>query len=65
MEEIRCRKCRRLLMKVVNIDTFANCGIYIKCPKCHCEQHFGSVQETEEEKALGKKTQEEHDRLLG
>jgi len=52
MEEIRCKKCRRLLMKVVN--DLASCGIYIKCPKCHYHQHFGSVSEIEEEKNLGR-----------
>jgi phage FluMu protein Com len=51
MEEVRCKKCRRLLMKAVN---FASCGIYIKCPKCHYYQHFGAVSETEEENNLGK-----------
>ena len=61
MEEVRCKKCRRLLMKVVN--DFAGCGIYIKCPKCHSYQHFGSVSEPEEEKNLAKKTQEEHGHL--
>jgi phage FluMu protein Com len=61
MKEIRCKKCRRLLMKVVN--DFAACGIYIKCPKCHYYQHFGSVLETEEEKNLAEKTQEGHDHL--
>jgi phage FluMu protein Com len=55
MEEIRCKKCRRLLMKVVN--NFDSCGVYIKCPKCHYYQHFGSVLETEEEKNLGKENQ--------
>ena len=51
-------------MKVVNIDTFASCGIHIKCPKCHYQQHFGSISEAEEEKAPGSKNQKEHDRLL-
>ena len=62
MKEVRCKKCRRLLMKVVN--DFVGCGIYIKCPKCHHYQHFGSVLQTEEEKNLAKKTQEERDLLL-
>jgi len=52
VEEIRCKKCRRLLMKVVN--NFSSCGVYIKCPKCHYYQRFGSALETEEEKNLGK-----------
>ena len=52
MEEIRCKKCRRLLMKVVN--NFVGCGVYIKCPKCHYYQYFGSVLETEEVKDMGK-----------
>jgi len=64
MEEIRCKKCRRLLMKVANINVFANCGIHIKCPKCHYEQHFGSISEAENEKTPGSKNQKEHDRLL-
>jgi len=64
MEEIRCKKCRRLLMKVVNMDAFASCGVSVKCPKCHYYQHFGCVSETEEEKTLGKKDQKEHDRSL-
>ena len=53
MEEIRCKKCRRLLMKVTG--DFARISVYIKCPKCHSYQHFGSVSETEEGKAVGKK----------
>ena len=53
MEEIRCKKCRRLLMKVTG--DFTSSDVYIKCPKCHYYQHFGSFSETEEVKTMDKK----------
>jgi phage FluMu protein Com len=61
MTEVRCKKCNRLLMKVVNE---LKDGIHIKCPKCHYLQSFNTLQTEDEYRTWARRTQKKMDNII-